>query len=66
MFSWIKNLIDGISELFFGPPIEKYLEKHQRSTICRTCGRKYRDVDSAAICSDWDKVLGKNRHNEKY
>lgn len=50
MFNWIY-------ELFFKPNLEEKLEK-LNSKICKECGRKYQTSDEAAICSDWDKVLG--------
>jgi hypothetical protein len=30
--------------------------------VCKECERKYNDSDTAAICADWDNVLGVQRH----
>jgi len=55
MFQWVTDLF----EVWFIPPPRKL---SIRSKKCKECGRIYSNIDSAAICSDWDKVLGVNRN----
>ncbi len=35
------------------------------SRVCTVCRRSYAHADYATTCSDWDKVLGPDRHNWK-
>jgi len=36
-----------------------------RSKICCECRRTYPNPDLAAICGDWDRFMGLNRHYRK-
>jgi hypothetical protein len=60
MFDWFFRIFD-----WSFPSRERRLQEdygYKPSKTCKVCGRTYGDVDSAAICGDWDKVMGTNRH----
>lgn len=63
---WLENLLEGASRLLdIYPAPRRRIEFPTRTKTCKECKRTYRTVDEAAICSDWDKVLGNNRHSWK-
>lgn len=36
------------------------------SCVCSVCKHKYSTPDAAALCSDWDMILGTNRHKNDF
>lgn len=48
MFDWFFSL--------FSPPTPKF-RRRAISNVCRVCGHRYDNPDSAAICGDWDTVV---------
>lgn len=58
MFDWIASWFE--SWFWSVPP-----RRHKLSKTCRECGRTYSTTDKAQLCSDWDRVLGLNRHSYK-
>lgn len=60
MFDWFARIFES---LFPRPQLREYSWKPSKT--CKVCGRTYSNVDSAALCGDWDKVMGTNRHRWK-
>lgn len=58
-----RTLGDGMYSLFsWVEPRRPVLVRYTRSNTCRECRRTYPNPDHAAICGDWDRTLGTNRH----
>lgn len=51
MFQWINSILSF-----------KKTFQPSNNIPCKTCGLIYHDMSSAALCSDWDKIIGIERH----